>query len=182
MKKIFSVLLLFIAFHSDAQVKKVSLQASGLTCSMCSNSINKALRSIAYVEKVMANIQTSTFDITFKPGARVDFDDLKAKVEDAGFSVANLTATISFDNIPVNNDEHAVINGMSFHFLHVKPQVLSGDQTVRILDKGYVTLKEYKRNEKLTRMECYKTGAAGSCCSKDGIAAGTRIYHVTIWD
>jgi len=61
------------------------MQASGLTCSMCSNAINKSVKSIDFVEKVMANIQTSTFEITFKPGSTIDFDLLKKKVEDAGF-------------------------------------------------------------------------------------------------
>ncbi|MEP7165755.1 MAG: heavy-metal-associated domain-containing protein [Ferruginibacter sp.] len=182
MKKIFSVLFLFVMVQVQGQVKNVMLQASGLTCSMCSNSINKALKTIDYIQSVRANIQTSSFNITFKEGAKVNFDDLKMKVEDAGFSVANLTATINFDNAAIANDEHLDINGMIFHFMNVKEQVLSGSKSIRILDKGYVTMKEYKKNEKFTKKECYKTGTAGtgSCCSKSGLAAGTRIYHVTI--
>jgi len=176
-------LILFnaLSFTSNAQsIKKASLQASGLTCSMCSNAINKALRTIDYITDVKANIRNSSFEITFKQGAKVNFDDLKNKVEDAGFSVANLTATINFENEPVANDEHLDIDGMTFHFLNVKSQVLSGDKTIRILDKGYVTSKEFKKNEQFTKMECYKTGTAAGCCSKHAVAAGTRIYHVTI--
>ncbi len=170
-------------FINDTQaqsIRKASLQASGLTCSMCSNSINKALKTIDYIESVRSNISTSTFEITFKPGAKVNFDDLKFKVEDAGFSVANLTAQVEFNNTSINNDEHINIDGMSFHFLNVKGQVLTGNKTIRILDKGFVTSKEYKKNEKFTSKECYKTGKTAACCSKDGIAAGARIYHVTI--
>jgi len=180
MKKIFGVLLLFTVLQTQAQVKKVTLQASGLTCSMCSNSINKALKTIDYVDKVMANIQASSFDITFKPGAKVNFDDLKMKVEDAGFAVANLTASVDFENASITNDEHINIGGMVFHFLNVKEQVLSGTRTIRVIDKGFVSAKDYKKNGKYTTMECYKTGTAGSCCTKAGLAAGTRIYHVTI--
>ena len=181
MKKIFSILLFVFAILSvQAQVKKADLQASGLTCSMCSNSINKALKTIDYIESVRANIQTSSFSIIFKEGAKVNLDDLKMKVEDAGFSVANLTVTINFDHASIANDEHLNVEGMFFHFLNVKDQVLSGSQTIRILDKGYLTTKEYKKNQKFTKMECYKTGTAGSCCLKSGLAAGTRIYHVTI--
>ena len=182
MKKIFSVLLVFVMSHAQAQVKHATLQASGLTCSMCSNSINKALKTIDYIESIRANIQTSSFSISFKEGAKVNFDDLKMKVEDAGFSVANLTATVNFDNASIANDEHLNVDGMVFHFLNIQEQVLTGTKTIRILDKGYVTTKEFKKNEKFTKKECYKTGTAGSssCCSKEGIVAGTRIYHVTI--
>lgn len=178
-----TVILLSVFFNnqSSAQsIKKATLQASGLTCSMCSNAINKALKTIDYIESVRANISTSSFDINFKEGAKVNFDELKKKVEDAGFSVANLIATVNFDNASINNDEHINVDGMVFHFLHVKNQVLSGTKTIRILDKGYLTSREYKKNEKFTKMECYKTGTAGSCCSKNGLTANTRIYHVTI--
>jgi len=171
-----------MALNAPAQITHATLQASGLTCSMCSNAINKALKTIDYVESVKANIQASSFSISFKPGAKVNFDDLKKKVEGAGFFVAGLTADINFDNAAIANDEHLEVNGLIFHFLNVKDQVLSGSKTVRILDKGYVTSKEYKKNEKFTKKECYKTGTAGTsgCCSKSGLAAGTRIYHVTI--
>ena len=180
MKKIFSVVCLLIVLNTQAQVQKATLQASGLTCSMCSNAINKALKTIDYVEKVMANIQTSSFNITFKQGAKVNFDDLKLKVEDAGFSVASLTATVDFENTSITNDTHINVDGMVFHFLNVNDQTLSGIQTIKVIDKGFVSAKDYKKNGKYTKMECYKTGMAGSCCTKAGLAAGTRIYHVTI--
>lgn len=181
MKKIFSFLfLVFTLVNAKAQIQKVTLQASGLTCSMCSNSINKALKTIDYVEKVMANIQTSSFDITFKPGANVNFDELKKKVEDAGFSVASLTAAINFENATIANDEHFNMNGLVFHFMNVKDQQLTGVKQIKVIDKGFVSAKDYKKNGKYTNMECYKTGMAGSCCSKGGMALGTRIYHVTI--
>jgi copper chaperone CopZ len=180
MKKLFFVVVLFIGLSSQAQVTKVSLQASGLTCSMCSNAINKSLKSLDIVEKVMANIKTSTFDISFKPGAEINFDQLKKKVEDAGFFVANLTATVNFANLKVEKDEHYKVAGMNIHFLNANGETLSGEKTIQVVDKGYVSAKAFKKNQLYTKMECYKTGVAGSCCSKDGLTAGARIYHVTI--
>ncbi len=85
MKNILFILLAFLSLNATAQVKTVSLQASGLTCSMCSNAIFKALKSVDFVENVDANIKNSTFEITFKPNASVNFDVLKDKVEKAGF-------------------------------------------------------------------------------------------------
>jgi len=180
MKQLFIIIAVLFAASTQAQVTRVSLQASGLTCSMCSNSINKSLKSLDYVEKVMANIKTSTFDITFKPGTAVNFDQLKKKVEDAGFFVANLTATVNFINLIVKQDEHYNIAGMNLHFLNAKGQVLNGEQAIQVVDKGYVSAKAFKKNQLYTEMECYKTGVAGSCCSKSGLGTGARIFHVTI--
>ena len=180
MKKIFFILAIVVAVSTQAQVTKVSLQASGLTCSMCSNSINKSLQTLDYVEKVMSDIKTSTFNITFKPGAAVNFDQLKKKVEDAGFFVANLKATILFNDLIIEKDNHYNVAGLTLHFLNAGGQTLSGEQTVQVVDKGYVSAKAFKKNQLFTQMECYKTGVAGSCCSKEGLAKGSRIFHVTI--
>ncbi len=169
MKNLFFMLMLF-SITASAQVKKVTLQASGLTCSMCSNAINKSLQSLEFTDKVEANIKNSSFDITFKPGANVDLDKIKMKVEDAGFFVAKFSAVINFDNTVIDNDTHVTTGNNTFHFLNVKKQTLNGEATIRLLDKGYVPAKEYKKNNALTKMPCYKTGEEN----------GKRIFHVTI--
>jgi copper chaperone CopZ len=180
MKKLLLIALLFVTTSINAQIKKIALQASGLTCSMCSNAINKSLKTLDFVEGVEANIKTSSFTLLIKPNSNANLDAVKAKVEAAGFFVAKLTATAAFDNISVINDSHIKLGNDVFHFLNVKQQQLQGDYTFKILDKGFVTAKEFKRNSKLTTMSCYNTGKAASCCVKDGIAEGQRIYHVTI--
>lgn len=170
MKKI--IIIIFVLFSGvvNAQVKGVTIQASGLTCSMCSNSIFKALKTLDFVEKVDPNIKISSFDISFKPGAEIDFDKLKAKVEDAGFFVANFTVIYHFDALAIANDKHVTVGKNVFHFLNVKEEVLSGDKKIRLLDKGYVSAKEFKKNSSLTKMACYKTGGEHE----------QRIFHVTI--
>lgn len=170
-----------LALSTNAQVKKVTIQASGLTCSMCSNSINKSLKSIPYIDKVTPNIKTSSFDISFKPNAVVNFDQLKKKVEDAGFFVAKFTAVVNFEKQKVENDDHVVVHNTAYHFLNVKGQEVAGDKTIQLLDKGYVSAKEFKKNSSFTKMECYKTGVAGNCCKhKKNISPTARIFHITL--
>ena len=169
-----------LMMNANAQVQRVIIQASGLTCSMCSNAINKSLRSLDIVEEVQANIQESKFEIRFKPNAVVHFDDLKNKVENAGFFVANMWIEMLVQHQTVKNDYHVAFNGNMFHFVHVSEQDLQGTVKLRLLDKGFVSAKEYKRNAKYTQMECYKTGVMGACCKEHASGAGTRIYHVTI--
>jgi copper chaperone CopZ len=180
MKNLLLAIALICSMNAFAQITTVNLQASGLTCSMCSNSINKALKSLEFVDDVKANIKNSTFEISFKPNAKVDFDQLKKKVEGAGFHVAKLNVNMRFNNVQVEDDSHVKIDGMVFHFLNVKGQTLNGEKTIQVLDKGFVSAKEFKKNEAFTKMDCYKTGVTATCCSKEGIAAGSRIYHVTI--
>jgi copper chaperone CopZ len=74
----------------DTVIKKVSLVASGLTCSMCSKAIFKALTKLDFVDEVKVDIEQSKFALTFKSGKTVVIDQIKSAVADAGFSVQSL--------------------------------------------------------------------------------------------
>lgn len=177
---IFLCLLFFSVQFVNAQVKEAKLVASGLTCSMCSKAIYEALKNVNTIENVKANIKESSYNITFKNGANVDPDAIKKAVEDAGFFVAKLQLKIAFDNTTVNNDEHVIAGGLNLHFLNVPQQQLNGEQLITVVDKDYEPAKEFKKYAQFTNMKCLVTGRAESCCSDGKIAAGARIYHVTI--
>ncbi|MEN9548525.1 MAG: hypothetical protein RIR12_1116 [Bacteroidota bacterium] len=183
MKKfiIFPICCLLFCLCSMAQFTKASLQATGLTCALCSNAINKAVSQLPFVESVKSDIKNSSFAIHFKGNMYVEFDDIKKAVEDAGFSVGGLSITGRFDNVQVEKDKHIQIGATVFHFLNNANQILSGEQTIVIVDKDYLSAKQFKKLTSATKMSCVQTGKANAdCCTKDGIKAGTRIYHVTI--
>lgn len=144
MKAIFLFIAIALSMAVNAQVTRVSLQASGLTCSMCSNSINKALKTLDFVDKVNPDLKTYTFEILFKPNSNVDFDKIKMKVEKAGFTVSSFVATIHFNSVPVKGSEPVTIGDKTFVFVNVKDQLLKGPKQVKVLDKGFVSSKEFK--------------------------------------
>jgi len=172
--------LAFVAMGSHAQFTKASLQASGLTCAMCSKAVKVALEKIPFVQEVKVNIKSQEYAITFKQGSNPDFDALKKAVEDAGFSVASLKVTGNFSNVNVEKDKHIQLDGKNFYFINTSGKVLNGEQTFTIVDKDFVSAKDYKKYSSATKMECMKTGHAESCCVKDGIHTEERVYHVII--
>lgn len=162
MKNILLVTALLFTMAAKAQVTKVYLQASGLTCSMCSNSINKALNTLDFIDKVDANIKNYTFEISLKPGSHVDFDKIRRKVEDAGFFVSGFEASIYFDNVAVKDNNQVMMDNYTLVFVNLKEQVLNGPKQVRLLDKGFVPAKKYK-------------GPSFSTSQ-----TGKGVYHVTL--
>lgn len=174
------VMLVGLTLTTQAQFKKASLQAAGLTCAMCTKAINKALEQVPFVQDVKVDIKSSSFNFNFKEGEAVDFDALKKAVEDAGFSVAKLKVTGNFDKVDIENDAHVQIDGKTFHFLNINKQTLQGEKAITLVDKDFVSAAAYKKYSKASAMACVKTGKAQACCTKEGIAADTRIYHVTI--
>ena len=180
MKNIIIACCLLFAISANAQFKQANLQASGLTCSMCSKAIFKALSAVPFVEKVDSDIKNSSYIISFKNASSVDFDALKNAVTSAGFSVAKFTVTANFDNVNVQNDAHILVQGKTLHFLNVTNQTLKGSKTFTVVDKNFASAKEYKKYGQFTTMKCYQTGIMESCCAKKDGSVGTRVYHVTI--
>lgn len=179
-KRLVVIAMAFSVFTASAQFTKASLQATGLTCAMCSNAINKALQKVEFVESIKSDIKNSAFNIQFKQGAVVQIDALKDAVEDAGFGVGSLKMTGQFDDIKVEKDQHVKIGSENFHFLGSAGKTLKGEQTLTLVDKHFVTEKQYKKFSSASKMTCGQTGKAGACGVKEGMAENERVYHFII--
>jgi copper chaperone CopZ len=181
MKSFIIIILLAAGLHfsASAQIKKATLQAAGLTCAMCSRATMESLKTLSFVDKIDTDLNSTSFVLTFKSDVPVSIDEIKAKVEDAGFSVAKLVLTANFDKVAVEKDAHIDFAGSTFHFLNAKQQVLSGDQDITVVDKNFVSAKQFKQYSTQTTMPCYQTGIMAGCCKPEGKKA-ERIYHVTI--
>jgi copper chaperone CopZ len=180
MKIILLTLLLCLGMASTGQVTKVSLQAGGLTCSMCSKAVKNALEEVSFVEKVQVDIKSQKYNLTFKEAAVVEIDDLGKAVEDAGFSVVSLAVTATVENIKLEKDNHIKIGNSYFHFLNASGQQLSGSTNFVIVDKQFVSEKEFKKYKGLTKMKCVETGKSESCCMSEELGKETRIYHAIL--
>ena len=146
MKKILLATIILVATQNIfAQIKKAELMATGLTCSMCSNAINKALKAMPEVEKVETNLNTNTFTIILKKANSVTANALKEKVEKAGFFVGSLIITVPFTDAAVADNEVVTNANSTYTFIDTKAQTIAGDKKIKVLDKGFVTVKEYKK-------------------------------------
>ena len=135
------------AIKVSAQITKAEIIATGLTCSMCSNAINKQFKTMPEVENVTTDLNSNTFTIYLKRGNKLTPKTLKDKVEKAGFFVGSLVLTMPFNNMKAADNVTYTTNDVSYIFVDTKTQILQGDVKVKVLDKGYITQKEYKKLE-----------------------------------
>jgi copper chaperone CopZ len=175
-----SLLIGIFSITGQAQVTKVSLQASGLTCSMCSKAVLNALQKIPFVEKVQVDIKDQQYHITFSNQEAISFDGLTKAVEDAGFSVATFVVNADVSAIELQKDKHVKIGNQYFHFLNATDQKLDGSTSFTVVDKSFTTEKKHKKYSSMSRMECVKTGKSSGCCSSEGVTEETRIYHAIL--
>lgn len=151
MKKLLTIaLLLCITTIANSQIIRAELTATGLTCSMCSKATYNQLISIPEVEKVEPDLNNTTFIIHFKNNTPVTVSNLKKKVEDAGFAVGELIVLFKLDNQVAENNTSFVLDNNTYTFMDTKPSTLNGEVKLKILDKGFVVDKEYKKLSNMT--------------------------------
>ena len=130
-------MVLMFSIKSNAQIVKAEIRATGLTCSMCSNAINKQLKSMPEVVNVETDLNTNTFTVTLKEGNNLSPKVFKEKVEKAGFFIGSLVVTAKSETIAKNT--YILVNDKKSNGSEVQFQVV---------DKGYVTEKEFKKLSK----------------------------------
>ena len=128
-------ILFFSAAASAQQISKAELQVTGLTCSMCSKATETSLRTLSFISDITPDLNNNLFVITFKKDSKVDIASIKEKVEDAGFSVGGMSATINFNQTKIGEDGQVAVNGQTYQFTNVKSRVLNGDVKAILSDK-----------------------------------------------
>lgn len=167
--------ILLISGHTFAQqISKAALQVNGLTCSMCSKATETSLRSLGFIETITPDLNNNVFLLTFKAGEQVNVDQIRDKVQDAGFSVGDLSATINFEQTTIDDKGMAVAGGTAFQFINAKSKTLNGPVTARVVDKDFVPSSTFKKNASALNSPAYQTGR--------GVVQGkeTRIFHLSI--
>jgi len=142
------VILVFASLSINGQILSANLQASGLTCSMCSNSIFKALKKVEFVDAVESDVENSTFKLVFKKEIDIDFDEIANAVVGAGFSIAKFTFIFSATDLKIQDKALIDIGGKSFYFINVKDETVNGETELKLLDKQFISPKQYNKVKK----------------------------------
>lgn len=154
-KIIFIAAAVCLSHLANSQIYKAELVANGLTCSMCSNATLKQLETIAFLDSIDIDIEYTKFILYFKPATPYDLNTIRAKVEDAGFAVGSLILSMKFDNLTIEKDFHFTQGDISYHFIDTKKQILNDIIKLKVIDKGFMSEKEYKKYAKHTEINSY---------------------------
>jgi copper chaperone CopZ len=138
----FSVALLLLCISAEAQFSQARLQATGLTCALCSKSIHQALGKLPFIESVQPDLKSSSFDLRFKTGLPVSIASLRTAVEDAGFFIGDLTLQIER---PLSEQETADGSFIDRGVTYQIEGKLDEKKMVQVIDAGFMPDKEFKR-------------------------------------
>jgi len=156
------------------KISKAELQVNGLTCSMCSKATETSLRSLSFIESIKPDLDRNIFVLTFKKDQQVNVDQIRDKVQDAGFSIGELNATFNFNQTVIDEAGLAQSGHTVLKFTNAKNKTLNGAVTAKILDKDFISSSAFKKNAAQLKMDTYSSGR-GTVNGKT-----TRIVHLSI--
>lgn len=147
-KQLIVFVMLFSIMNSYSQITKAEIIATGLTCSMCSNAINKQLKTLPEVEKVLIDLNTNTFMVYLKKNTAITPTVLKKNIEKSGFFVGSMVLTMEVDNAQKNNSGFKNESG-TYILVDSKDNPAKESIRLKVLNSGFVTKKEYKQSAKM---------------------------------
>ncbi|HCN84111.1 MAG TPA: hypothetical protein DIT07_10910, partial [Sphingobacteriaceae bacterium] len=110
------LLLTGLSLNASAQFEKAEVYVSGMTCSMCQLATQKALKTIDFISDIKPDLTKNSFVLTFRNDRPVNFDMIRKKIKDAGFSVSKLVTTFNFNKTAVSNSQFSY-EGSSYRFI-----------------------------------------------------------------
>lgn len=141
--------MLFGIMNSYSQISKAEIIATGLTCSMCSNAINKQLKSMPEVEKVIIDLNANTFMVSLKKNSGITPQVLRTSIEKAGFFVGSMILTMDASGIQLKDNASFKNVSGTYVFIGNNENTTNGTFRLKVLNSGFVTKKEYKQSAKM---------------------------------
>lgn len=144
-----SAFVFLASLSAPAQISKAEIIATGLTCSMCSNAINKQLKSMAEVENVAVDLNTNTFTVSLKENNTLTPNVLKENIEKTGFFIGSMVLTIDLGTTKIEESKAVKKQSGTYVFVNGGDKTIDGAIKVQVLNDGFVTKKEFKKSAKL---------------------------------
>ena len=137
--------VIYLPWIAQGQFKSVEMGIDGLTCSMCSRSVEMSLFKLDFIDRVEMDLNSNRSEIFFNEGMYVSIDKVAQAVIDAGFSVAYLNALFDFKEQPI--DTHTCWNYAyeTYHFLEVSQPQLKGETVLKFIGTNFLSRNELKK-------------------------------------
>ena len=88
MKKI--LLMAIIVFSPTAFTKEISVQVSGMVCSMCAQGIQKKFSKVSEVKEIKVDLDSKNVTISTKDDLDIQDSKIKELITEAGYNVASI--------------------------------------------------------------------------------------------
>lgn len=140
MPKKLNILIILMSFiYSQANAMKVVISINGLTCSLCSKTVEISLKKIDYVNNVKMRLDSAIAVIDIDTTSNINLSLLPKAVKDAGFAVASVI--VDFKGVMMPKDGCWFWKSNKLYVI----DKTEGNEQMTLLGKGFSSKKETKK-------------------------------------
>jgi copper chaperone CopZ len=158
------IALMSVSQSSTAGMKWVDLGVNGLTCSMCTRSVEMSIRRLDFVDTVVMSLESAEGRIYLKSNVPVSFEQLAKAVVNAGFSVRFIKVQFDFNDIEIGTDGTFTYEGQAFKWIDFTTKRIKAQVALKLIDEGFLPKKESGEFKK--KLNLYKN------------SPGQKVLHV----
>jgi copper chaperone CopZ len=159
-----AIIILSLPQKSVAEITWIDVGVNGLTCSMCTRSVEMSILRLDFVDSVSMGLENTEGRVFLKKNSIIDLPKIAKAVVNAGFSVRFVRLGFDFKKININTSGCFTDNGYSFQWLDYKEGAAQGFVRLKLIDEGFLPKKEaIKWKREIGSAEC---------------SSGQNIFHV----
>lgn len=141
-RSIFLTLFLLFALTSQSAIRSITVGINGLTCSMCSRTVEKSMLQLQFVDKVEMSLEATEAKILLKPQSSVSMKEIARSVKDAGFSVRFISVEFDFGDLRVGEDGSFFCQGQPFSWVGKRVMPVDKKVRLRLIDPAFIPPNE----------------------------------------
>lgn len=170
-----AMIIVLAAFSSLSAGQFLSAVATidGLTCSMCSRSVEKSIQQLDFIESVEMDLNTNQATVVFKDDLPIKLESISKKIEDAGFSLREFQVWVQLPQMSLENYAVHRIGNYALQFVNVEKKEVEGKMLLKLVGNEFMCRKKWKEWKKYCSDEL-RISSIGLYPGLDG------FYYVTI--
>jgi copper chaperone CopZ len=152
MRWLYNLTLFFFAMGifqcSVASINYIDIGVNGLTCSMCSRSVEMSIRRLDFVDNVVMDLEKTEGRIFVKEDSPINLEAIAKAVVNAGFSVRFILVDFNLADIPVSDHGYFIFQGQTYEWLDFKDNIPKDSVTLKLVDEHFLPKKESEQWKK----------------------------------
>jgi copper chaperone CopZ len=144
---IIRLLLVFVplslAICSNAQIMAAKVGVNGLTCSICTRSVEMSLRRLDFVDSVVMSLENTDGLVYFK-NSPINLEQIAKAVVNAGFSVRFVSIQLDLNDIQIEENGSFAFQGSNFIWMDYKKPSEKKPVWFKLIGEPFVPKSEMK--------------------------------------
>lgn len=133
---------LFLSLALHGQVQTITTGINGLTCSMCSRTVEKSILNLLWVEKVEMSLENTESKIFPRKNTTISMKEIARSVKDAGFSVRFVKMEMDVADLRLQENNTFYSSGQEFRLTGNNKIPEKGTVIFRLIDPLFTTPKD----------------------------------------